>query len=205
MGKQEELRVTTRPAGPESPAGRKPSRELADLHNQIAAAYQRHSFLGRLGGLIEPAVKPLGWDWRIGCSVLASLPAREIVVATLGVVYGVGKEVDPESAEAAGRLQARLRQATWEGTDRPVFTMPVALSLMVFYALVLQCAATLAVIRRETNSWRWPALRVQLHDGAGLPRRPGDVSDAAYWSGRVELPAVDELCTFRVPHNLGIR
>ena len=131
-------------------------------------AYQRHSLLGRLGRLIEPAVRPLGWDWRIGCAVLASLPAREVVVATLGVVYSLGKDVDPESAEGFGQLQDELRGATWDGTDRPVFTIPVALSIMVFYALCAQCAATLAVIRRETNSWRWPAVHLRLHDRSGL-------------------------------------
>jgi ferrous iron transport protein B len=88
--------------------------------------------------------------------VLASLPAREVVVATLGVVYGVGKDAAGSSPEGAGQLQEKLRSATWEDTTRPVFTTAVALSLMVFYALCAQCAATLAVIRRETNSWRWP-------------------------------------------------
>jgi ferrous iron transport protein B len=128
-----------------------------------AASYYPHhgdqsqSYLGRLGRVIEPIVKPLGWDWRIGCAVAASLPAREVVVATLGVLYGVGKDPEPASAVAAGRLQAQLRAATWEGTDRPVFTVPTALSLLVFYALCMQCAPTLLVIRRETNSWRWPA------------------------------------------------
>jgi ferrous iron transport protein B len=75
----------------------------------------------------------------------------------LGVVYGLGKKVDSKSDESRGALGARLRQAVWDGTDRRVFTLPVALSLMVFFALCAQCAATLAVIRRETNSWRWPA------------------------------------------------
>jgi ferrous iron transport protein B len=80
-----------------------------------------------------------------------------VVVAALGVVYGVGKDVEPGSAEKQGQLQDRLRAATWDNSDRPVFGIPVALSIMVFYALCAQCAATLAVIRRETNSWRWPA------------------------------------------------
>jgi ferrous iron transport protein B len=142
--------------GPESPGRQELADKVAQLENRIAAEYQRTSFLGRLGRTIEPVVKPLGWDWRIGCSVLASLPAREIVVAALGVVYGLGKDPEGESNETMGRLQARLRAATWEGTDRPVFTTPVALSLVVFYALCMQCAATLAVMRRETNSWRWP-------------------------------------------------
>jgi ferrous iron transport protein B len=118
---------------------------------------QRHSVLGRLGQVIEPAVRPLGWDWRIGCAVLASFPQREGVLATLGVMYNRGEKLDVESAQGQNRLQGQLRAATWEGTRRPVFTVPVALSIMVFFALCAQCAATLAVIRRETNSWRWPA------------------------------------------------
>jgi ferrous iron transport protein B len=142
--------------GPDAPERPAVTAEITQLGHQITAVYQHHSLLGRLGRTIEPAVKPLGWDWRIGCAVLASLPAREVVVATLGVVYGVGKDAAGDANEGREQLQEKLRSATWEGTDRPVFTTAVALSLMVFYALCAQCAATLAVIRRETNSWRWP-------------------------------------------------
>ena len=133
--------------------------ESAQLDREIAGAYQRQSLLGTMGHVVEPVVKPLGWDWRIGCAVVASLPAREIVVATLAVIYDVGDELDLDSAEGSSRLQARLHEATWDGTDPPrkVFSLPVAFSIMVFFALCAQCAATLAVIRRETNSWRWPA------------------------------------------------
>jgi len=129
---------------------------LADLDHQIAGAYQRQSWLGRAGRRIEPVFKPLGWDWRISSAVLASFPAREIVVATLGVIYNLGKDVDSETREGRNQLSSRLHAATWDGTDRPVFNLPVAFSIMVFFALCAQCAATLAVIRRETNSWRWP-------------------------------------------------
>ena len=108
--------------------------------------------------MIEPAVRPLGWDWRIGCAVLASLPAREIVVATMGVMYNLDERAaDAESGPSSLQPYEKLRSVTWDGTDRPVFNVPVALSIMVFFALCAQCAATLAVIRRETNSWRWPA------------------------------------------------
>lgn len=153
-------------------------RELAELDNQIAAAYQRHSLLGRFGRTIEPLVKPLGWDWRIGCAVVASLPAREIVVAAMGVIYSLGEEVDVRSGDHPTELQARLRSATWEGTERPVFTLPVALSILVFFALCPQCAATLAAIGRETNSWRWPAftfayMTVLAYLGALLTYRLG--------------------------------
>jgi ferrous iron transport protein B len=127
---------------------------LADVANRIEGAQKRQSLLGRFGRLIEPAVKPLGWDWRIGSAVLASFPAREIVVATLGVIFDVGQEV--EEQEGAQRLTDALRATTWPDTGRPLFNLPVALSIMVFFALCAQCVSTLAVIGRETQSWTWP-------------------------------------------------
>ncbi len=111
------------------------------------------SFLGRAGKLIAPAVRPLGWDWRIGCAVIASFPAREVVISTLGVIYQLGGQQDAVSPS----LRETLRAATWPESGQRVFNVPVALSIMVFFALCAECAATLAVIRRETNSWQWPA------------------------------------------------
>ncbi len=96
---------------------------------------QRESFLGQAGRVIEPAVRPLGWDWRIGCAVIASLPAREIVVATMGVMYHVDDEAESRSSSANALWVQKLRGTTWDGTDRPVFNIPVALSIMVFFAL----------------------------------------------------------------------
>jgi ferrous iron transport protein B len=127
---------------------------LADVENRIAGQYLETSYLGRMGKWIEPVVKPLGWDWRIGCAAIASFPAREVIVATLGVIYNLGEEQD----ETSESLQNTLKDATWDGTDRKVFNLPVALSVMVFFALCAQCASTLAIMRRETGSWRWPAL-----------------------------------------------
>ena len=126
---------------------------LAIVENRIEGEYLRHSYLGRLGHVIEPVVRPLGWDWRIGCAVIASFPAREVIVATLGVIYNLGQGQDEESSA----LRDTLRRATWEGTTRPVFDIPVALSVMIFFSLCAQCVSTLVVMRRETNSWRWPA------------------------------------------------
>jgi ferrous iron transport protein B len=120
-------------------------------------AAQRQSFLGRAGRFIEPAVRPLGWDWRIGCAAIASFPAREVVLGTLGVIYNLG-EIDPGGEEGATALARRLRAATWDGTSRKVYSLPVALSIMVFFALCAQCASTLVVIGRETNSWIWPVV-----------------------------------------------
>jgi ferrous iron transport protein B len=128
-------------------------RELADVENEIAGQYLASSFLGRMGKSIEWAVRPLGWDWRIGSAAIASFPAREVVVATMGVIYNLGEGQDEASAD----LREKLQTAEWDGTDRKVFNLPVALSIMVFFALCAQCASTLAVIRRETGSWLWPA------------------------------------------------
>ncbi|MCA9266106.1 MAG: ferrous iron transport protein B, partial [Planctomycetales bacterium] len=120
------------------------------LERDIESEHLEHSFLGVLGHGIAPLVRPLGWDWKLGCAAIASFPAREVVIGTLGVIYRVGEDADAES------LAEPLKSATWSGSDRPVFTIPVALSVMVFFALCAQCASTLAVMRRETNSWRWP-------------------------------------------------
>jgi len=122
---------------------------LDEIDNEAAAAHLEQSWLGRAGHVIEPAFAPLGWDWRISAAVIAGFPAREVVVAVLGTIYAVGSEADEQTL--AGRLSA----ATWPD-GRVVFTLPMVLGLLLFYAWCLQCAATLAVIRRETNSWRWP-------------------------------------------------
>ena len=121
----------------------------------MAGAYQRQSILGHLGRYIEPVVRPLGWDWRVGCAAIASFPAREVVLGTLGVVYNLG-DVDLKENEGQTQLQSQLRAAVWDDSSRPVFTIPMALGLMVFFALCAQCAATLVVIKRETQTWRWP-------------------------------------------------
>lgn len=126
--------------------------QITELESELAGKQIRSSFLGRAGKLIEPAVRPLGWDWRIGCAAIASFPAREVIIATLGVIYDLGSGED----ESSDSLKDAMQNATWDGTDRKVYNIPVALSIMVFFALCAQCAATLVIIKRETNSWRWP-------------------------------------------------
>lgn len=122
---------------------------LEPLRNERAAAQLEQSFLGRTGKFIQPIFAPLGWDWKVSAAVIASFPAREVVIAVLGTVYAVGDEANEAT------LTARLTSAKWpDGTA--VFTLSTAIGLLIFYAFCLQCAATVAVIRRETNSWRWP-------------------------------------------------
>jgi len=110
----------------------------------------RQSFAGQLGRAMEPAIEPLGYDWRIGIGVLASFAAREVFVSSMGIVFGVA-EADEESAS----MRDRLRNAQWPD-GRPLFNWLTALSLMVFFVLACQCMSTLAVVKRETNTWRWP-------------------------------------------------
>ncbi len=132
-----------------------------DEIDKLRGEWKRQSALGRMGRAIEPVVRPLGWDWRIGMAALASFPAREVVVGTLGIIYNRGqtdsKEIRGSDNVAGTRLGQALDDATWDDDpSRRVFTVPTALSLMVFFALCCQCASTLAVIRRETRTWRWP-------------------------------------------------
>jgi ferrous iron transport protein B len=123
--------------------------EVTLLSNQASAAQLEQSWLGRAGKTLEPVFRPLGWDWRVSAAVIAGFPAREVVVAVLGTVYAVGDEAEEST------LVERLRASRWPDGN-PVFTLPMVIGLLIFYACCLQCAATLAVIRRETNSWRWP-------------------------------------------------
>jgi len=123
--------------------------DQTNINNSRAAAQMEQSWLGRIGRTIEPVFRPLGWDWRVSSAVVAGFPAREVVVAVMGTIYAVGSEADDQ------RLSEKLRSAKWPD-GRLIFTLPMVLGLLVFYAWCLQCAATLATIRRETNSWRWP-------------------------------------------------
>jgi ferrous iron transport protein B len=120
----------------------------------LKAEWQRNSYLGRAGRAMEPAVRPLGWDWKIGVATLASFPAREVIVGTLGILYTVDEEDEDKKQAELGKAI----HTDWS-TDpvRGKYGLPVALSIMVFFALCCQCASTLAVIRRETRSWAWPA------------------------------------------------
>ncbi len=126
---------------------------LVKLDKQEAGEKIRHSFAGRFGRWIEPAIAPLGFDWKIGIGIVASFAAREVFVSTMSVVYNVGHTDNPE-AITPGLAEILKEQVRPDGT--PVYTTLVAVTLMVFYVLAMQCASTVAVVRRETNSWKWP-------------------------------------------------
>jgi ferrous iron transport protein B len=116
---------------------------------KLKAEWKKQSYLGRVGVALQPVFNPVGWDWRIGMATLASFPAREVIVGTLSMLYEVDEEED------GGLVQSiHTNWSADEKTNR--LRVPTALSVLVFFALCCQCASTLAVIKRETNSWRWP-------------------------------------------------
>ena len=125
--------------------------DAGNLQQEQAGERLRYSVVGRMGQAIEPLIKPLGYDWKIGVGIIASLAAREVFVSTMGVVYSVG-----EADEDSKSLREQITEARWPD-GRPVFTPLTAVSLMIFYVLACQCTSTLAVVKRETASWRWPA------------------------------------------------
>jgi ferrous iron transport protein B len=121
---------------------------------ELARAQQlEHSIGGRLGKLIEPAIEPLGFDWKIGIGLVASFAAREVIVSTLGLIYGIGDGADEENVS----LRDAIRSERSPVTGAVVYTPLVGLSLMVFFLFACQCMSTLAIVRRETGGLRWPA------------------------------------------------
>jgi ferrous iron transport protein B len=124
----------------------------AALEHEWQGELLRRSYGGRLGHLLEPAIEPLGFDWKIGVGLIGAFAAREVFVSTLGVVYSIGDEVDEADVTLRQKIRAEVRA---DGTR--VYSPLVGLSLMVFFALACQCMSTLAVVKRETGTYRWPA------------------------------------------------
>ena len=122
------------------------------LKRMVASEKLENSYAGVLGHVIEPAIKPLGFDWKIGIALITSFAAREVFVGTMATMYSVNGD-----AEKIQSVQQKMHTARNEQTGQPVFTLAVAMSLMMFYAFAMQCASTVAVVYRETKNWRWPA------------------------------------------------
>ena len=125
------------------------------LAHRIDSAYIEQSYLGRFGKAVQPVFDPAGFDWKITVGVLSSFPAREVIIATMGIIYNLGADVD----EGSDDLRSVLQKEKWTSGPRmgqPVYTLPVVVGIMVFFALCMQCGATVAIIARELN-WRWAA------------------------------------------------
>ncbi|MAQ15201.1 MAG: ferrous iron transport protein B [Sandaracinus sp.] len=136
-------------------AGEERTEALTAIDGAEASAQLERSAAGRLGKAIEPAIAPLGMDWRLGIGVIGAFAAREVFVSTLGIVFGVGDEVDEESET----LREELRAAKWPD-GRSLMTPLAGVALMVFFVFACQCMSTIAVVRRESGSWKWPILMV---------------------------------------------
>lgn len=123
-----------------------------DLSTKIASYKLEHSFIGILGKSIEPAIAPLGFDWKIGIALISSFAAREVFVGTLATIYSVGNDQE----ETIKNRMAAERKPNGEA----LFDLPTGISLMLFYAFALQCMSTLAIVKKETNSWKWPMIQL---------------------------------------------
>lgn len=120
-----------------------------EIETQIAAFKLEHSYIGIMGKAIEPAVEPLGYDWKIGIAIVSSFAAREVFIGTLATIYSVGSD---EEQTIINRMAAEINPVS----GMPRFNFASGISLLLFYAFAMQCMSTLAVVRRETNSWKWP-------------------------------------------------
>lgn len=126
----------------------------AETNQRVASAKMESSYIGHLGHFIEPAIKPLGYDWKIGISLITSFAAREVFVGSLSTIYSVN-ETEDVNKRLIDKMRAEKRA---DGTQ--VYTLAAGASLMVFYVFAMQCMATLAVVKRETNSWKWPLIQI---------------------------------------------
>jgi len=128
----------------------------SETYNEGLASYKlEQSYIGVMGKAIEPAIRPLGYDWKIGIALIASFAAREVFVGTLATIYSVGND-DEENTT----IKQRMSEEVNERTGEKLFNIPVGMSLLVFYAFAMQCISTLAIVKRETNSWKWPMIQL---------------------------------------------
>ena len=134
---------------------------LATADRLTAQHSLQNSFAGKIGRVIEPVIAPLGYDWQIGIGIFSSFAAREVIVSTLAIVYGVGDNADENNRSS---LYDSLRRAT-RSDGTPIFNVATCASLLVFYILAAQCLSTTAVVRRETNSWKWPLFQIAYMTG----------------------------------------
>lgn len=129
------------------------------LENQISSYKLEHSYLGQIGKGIEPVIRPLGYDWKIGIALISSFAAREVFVGTLATIYSVG-----DSSENTSTIKEQMK-AEKDSNGKPIFNFATGISLLLFYAFAMQCMGTLAIVKRETNTWKWPVLQLT---GMGL-------------------------------------
>lgn len=131
-----------------------------ELQDKIASFKLENSYIGIIGKSIEPVIKPLGYDWKIGIGIVASFAAREVFVGTLATIYSVGSHNDEENT-----IKQRMKEEINPVTGKPVYNIASGISLLLFYAFAMQCMSTLAVVKKETNSWKWPIIQLVAMSG----------------------------------------
>ncbi|MBP1222221.1 ferrous iron transport protein B [Flavobacterium sp. 1355] len=129
------------------------------VENEIASQKLENSYIGLMGRAIEPAISPLGYDWKIGIALISSFAAREVFVGTLATIYSVG-DSDNEAT-----IKSKMQAEVSPSTGKKIFNFATGISLLLFYAFAMQCASTLAITKKETNSWKWPAMQLVFMSG----------------------------------------
>jgi ferrous iron transport protein B len=132
-----------------------PASESSNYEAELASYKLENSYIGVMGKAMEPVIKPLGYDWKIGIALISSFAAREVFVGTLATIYSVGDD-DEDNSTIKERMAAEVNPDTGD----KLFNLPVGMSLLIFYAFAMQCVSTLAVVKRETKSWKWPLLQL---------------------------------------------
>lgn len=134
-----------------------PEFKEAIVEDEIAGLQLENSVLGVIGKGIEPVIRPLGYDWKIGIALVSSFAAREVFIGTLATIYSVGSEGDDEEGNT---IKAKMQEEVHSGSGKKVFTFATGISLLLFYAFAMQCMSTLAIVKRETNGWKWPMIQL---------------------------------------------
>lgn len=125
-----------------------------EIENRVASTKLENSYAGHFGKVIEPVIKPLGFDWKIGIALITSFAAREVFIGTMSTIYSIGEDTDDENT-----IKQRMKAELNPETGKLFYTPALAISLLIFYAFAMQCMSTLAVVYRETKGWKWPALQ----------------------------------------------
>src|SRR5690606_21996380 len=136
-----------------------PGLEPDQLENEITSYKLEHSFLGYMGRAIEPVIEPLGYDWKMGIGLISSFAAREVFVGTMATVYSMG-DTDDELT-----IRERMAKEVNLNTGKPAYNFASGISLLLFYAFAMQCMSTIAIVRRETNSWKWTFIQLAFMTG----------------------------------------
>jgi len=132
--------------------------DIDDLETKISSFKLENSYMGYMGKAIEPIVKPLGYDWKIGIAIISSFAAREVFVSTLATIYSVGSE---EEETIKNRMASEINPVN----GKPLFNFATGISLLLFYAFAMQCASTIAIVKKETNGWMWPSIQFVFMSG----------------------------------------